>query len=148
MRTYLSAGCDGFVLDTRVPGMYGGSGKKSDWELARKIVAATDAKTLLAGGISPENAAQAAAIARMALTWLAGWKPPPASNRAKRSPPCSRRWGGPRVKRALAITLLMFAIADKTFAEIPSPVLVKTEAGESSCRIEWSPSPPPGTTSI
>ncbi|MBI5177973.1 MAG: phosphoribosylanthranilate isomerase [Nitrospinae bacterium] len=72
MLAYLSAGCEGFVLDTLVPGMYGGSGKKSDWELARKIVSAANAKTLLAGGISPENAAQAAAVGAYGIDLASG----------------------------------------------------------------------------
>ncbi len=60
---YLAAGADGFVLDTKVPTMFGGSGKKSDWNLAETIIRGNPGvKILLAGGIGPHNAAEAAAL--------------------------------------------------------------------------------------
>jgi phosphoribosylanthranilate isomerase len=48
----------GFVLDTPSAG-YGGSGRTFDWTLARR--AATRHRVLLAGGLNPDNVAQAIA---------------------------------------------------------------------------------------
>lgn len=62
IESYGKAGASAFVLDTRVQGMYGGSGKKSDWNLAKKILDRSNAKVFLAGGITPDNAPQAAAL--------------------------------------------------------------------------------------
>lgn len=62
MRRYVEAGVSGFVLDTRVPNMYGGSGVKSDWTLARSVIESASAEVFLAGGISPENVAEAASL--------------------------------------------------------------------------------------
>lgn len=62
MDQYTKAGCDGFILDTAVPDIYGGSGKKSDWNLAAKILEGSRSNTFLAGGIGPENVAQALSL--------------------------------------------------------------------------------------
>lgn len=62
MERYVAAGVSGFVLDTRVPNMYGGSGVKSDWSLARTVIEAASAEVFLAGGISPENVLEAASL--------------------------------------------------------------------------------------
>ena len=62
MEQYVEAGVSGFVLDTRVPNMYGGSGVKSDWSLARTIIEAATAEVFLAGGISPENVLEATSL--------------------------------------------------------------------------------------
>lgn len=70
---YLAAGIDGFVLDTKVPAMFGGSGKKSDWNLAEAIIRGNPgAKILLAGGIGPHNAAEAAALAPWGIDLASG----------------------------------------------------------------------------
>jgi phosphoribosylanthranilate isomerase len=53
---------DAFLLDAYVPGMPGGTGQTFDWELAR--AASTRAKIMLAGGLTPDNVAEAVAIAR------------------------------------------------------------------------------------
>ncbi len=45
------------ILDTHVPGMWGGSGVVGDWELAREL--AQRYRLLLAGGLDPENVAEA-----------------------------------------------------------------------------------------
>jgi phosphoribosylanthranilate isomerase len=45
------------LLDASAPG-YGGSGERADWELARRVVAARD-RVILAGGLAPENVAEA-----------------------------------------------------------------------------------------
>jgi phosphoribosylanthranilate isomerase len=48
------------LLDAYQPGVYGGSGTVCDWELARKAVLAfTEKKIILSGGLTPENAARA-----------------------------------------------------------------------------------------
>lgn len=69
---YLAAGCGGFILDTKVPKMYGGSGKQSDWKLAGEIISRTGARLLLAGGIGPDNAARAAALGPWGLDMASG----------------------------------------------------------------------------
>ncbi len=47
----------GFVIDAFSPDAYGGTGQVTDWSLAAE--AATAAPVLLAGGLTPENVAQA-----------------------------------------------------------------------------------------
>jgi len=51
--------CDTFVVDTPSAG-YGGSGQSFDWRLARGAVA-TGKRIVLAGGLSPDNVADAIA---------------------------------------------------------------------------------------
>jgi len=54
---YLDA-ADAFLLDAYVPGAHGGTGARFDWELA--VTAKEHGKpVILAGGLSPENAAAA-----------------------------------------------------------------------------------------
>ena len=62
MASYAQAGADGFVLDTATGGLQGGTGVKSDWTLAAAITAKAPAPVFIAGGINPQNAAQAAAL--------------------------------------------------------------------------------------
>lgn len=62
MDGYSKAGADGFVLDTAVKGMYGGTGVKSDWKLAGKIAKPAPGPVFLAGGINPENVAEALSV--------------------------------------------------------------------------------------
>jgi phosphoribosylanthranilate isomerase len=62
MDEYHKAGADGFVLDTAVQGMYGGTGVKNDWALAAKIAKPAPGPVFLAGGINPENVAEALAV--------------------------------------------------------------------------------------
>lgn len=70
---YLAAGADGLVLDTKVPKMFGGSGKKSDWSIAEAIIRENPGvKILLAGGIGPHNAAEAAALAPWGIDLASG----------------------------------------------------------------------------
>jgi len=57
----LDAGADAIVLDTRTAAGTGGSGRTCDWEAAAEIVRRTDAPVILAGGLSPENLAEALA---------------------------------------------------------------------------------------
>lgn len=73
INNYLSAGIDGFVLDTKVPKMFGGSGKKSDWTLAKGIIGKNPGvKIMLAGGIGPHNAAEAAALGPWGIDLASG----------------------------------------------------------------------------
>lgn len=72
MERYAQAGVSVFILDTRVPDVYGGSGVKSDWELARKIIEASGAETFLAGGISPDNVLEAAALGPAGIDLASG----------------------------------------------------------------------------
>ena len=48
---------EAFLLDTYVPGKQGGTGEPFDWDLAR--AASSRAKVILAGGLTPENVAEA-----------------------------------------------------------------------------------------
>ena len=50
-----------FLLDAAVPGMRGGTGRKSDWSKARKAVhdVTHGAKVFLAGGLTPANVSAA-----------------------------------------------------------------------------------------
>lgn len=48
------------LLDTPAPGVYGGTGEKFDWNHAKDFIASNpDTPVLLAGGITPDNAAEA-----------------------------------------------------------------------------------------
>ena len=61
----LPAGAAGVLLDAHAPGVYGGTGRVIDWPAARAMCAARpDVPMILAGGITPENAAAAAAAVR------------------------------------------------------------------------------------
>lgn len=51
-----------FLLDTNVPGHYGGTGATGNWHLAR--VAAQSHRIILAGGLTPENVGEAIRIVR------------------------------------------------------------------------------------
>ncbi len=48
---------DAFLLDTKAEGMHGGTGKTFDWSLARE--ARERARIVLAGGLGPDNVAEA-----------------------------------------------------------------------------------------
>ncbi len=57
----------GILLDAHAPGVYGGTGQTIDWALARNFVEANpDLPLILAGGITPENAAEAISAVRPA----------------------------------------------------------------------------------
>lgn len=51
-----------FLLDSPVAGQYGGSGMTGNWHLARN--AAQSQRVILAGGLNPENVAEAIRIVR------------------------------------------------------------------------------------
>ncbi len=51
---------DAILLDTHVPGKYGGTGKTHDWNLSKQVRDAIHPKPLiLAGGLNPQNVKQA-----------------------------------------------------------------------------------------
>lgn len=52
---------DGFLLDSGRPaeGALGGTGRRHDWSVSRDFVAASPIPVFLAGGLTPENAAEA-----------------------------------------------------------------------------------------
>ncbi len=51
-----------FLLDTYIPGVAGGTGRTFDWNLAATVSEA--GKIVLAGGLNPQNVAEACRIAR------------------------------------------------------------------------------------
>ena len=55
LRSYSAAST--FLLDAAGTGQYGGTGKRADWPLARR--AAKSHRIILAGGLTPENVAEA-----------------------------------------------------------------------------------------
>jgi phosphoribosylanthranilate isomerase len=63
MNRYAVAGADRLLLDTAafVGGKhrFGGTGRTSDWNLARRLILESPLPTFLSGGITPENVAQA-----------------------------------------------------------------------------------------
>lgn len=59
MDTYAGAGCT-ITLDSQVAGLHGGTGQSFDWSIAAKL-AESGRQFLLAGGLTPENVADAAA---------------------------------------------------------------------------------------
>lgn len=57
-----AAGPFALLLDAHAPGVYGGTGQTIDWARARDFISkAQELPVLLAGGITPENAAEALA---------------------------------------------------------------------------------------
>ncbi len=50
------------LLDARVPGLPGGTGRTFDWKIA--AVVAAERKLTLAGGLNPENVAEAVSVVR------------------------------------------------------------------------------------
>lgn len=58
MRTFAPL-AERFILDTYHPDLPGGTGETHDWERARRICAKSPRPVLLAGGLTPENVADA-----------------------------------------------------------------------------------------
>jgi len=65
---------DSILLDAHAPGVYGGTGETIDWTLARRFVEENpELPVILAGGITPDNAATAiAAVQPAALDVASG----------------------------------------------------------------------------
>lgn len=60
-------GAAGILLDAHAPGVYGGTGRTIDWALARSFAERNpDLPLILAGGITPENIAEAIQAVRPA----------------------------------------------------------------------------------
>ena len=63
---------DLILLDAYCPGEYGGGGEVFDWKLARQVVDENpDKQILLAGGLGPDNVADAVAAVRPAAVDVA-----------------------------------------------------------------------------
>ena len=50
---------DYLLLDTKVKGRKGGTGKTHNWDISRKIVKSVNKKVFLAGGLNPDNVKEA-----------------------------------------------------------------------------------------
>jgi len=57
---------DGIILDTAIKatGQVGGTGKTHDWSISKRIVHSTPLPVILAGGLNPENVADAIRLVR------------------------------------------------------------------------------------
>jgi len=68
MRDYAGAGADKLLVDSvsLVDGKpkFGGTGKTHDWDVARRVIAASPAPAFLSGGIAAQNVAEARARVR------------------------------------------------------------------------------------
>ena len=59
---FAAAGC-AVTLDSQVAGLHGGTGQSFDWSIAAQL-AASGRRFLLAGGLTPDNVAEAVAVVR------------------------------------------------------------------------------------
>ena len=59
---WVDAGVDALLIDAATPEQYGGTGKQVDWQGFSKIEISVP--VLLAGGLTPDNVAEAIAVAR------------------------------------------------------------------------------------
>ena len=59
---FAGAGCT-VTLDSQVAGLHGGTGQSFDWSIAARL-AASGRRFLLAGGLTPENVAEAMTVVR------------------------------------------------------------------------------------
>ncbi len=57
-------GATALLLDAYDPNAYGGTGKTVDWSLAAELVASSPLPVILAGGLTPDNVAEAIRIVR------------------------------------------------------------------------------------
>lgn len=55
---------DAILLDSYVPGKLGGTGERSDWTLARRVVEEQTLPIILAGGLTPTNVSEAIRLVR------------------------------------------------------------------------------------
>ena len=60
-RPYEAAGVAAFLVDTQGPGGSGGTGQTGDWAVAAELARRLERPLILAGGLTPENLADAAA---------------------------------------------------------------------------------------
>ena len=59
IEAYREAGVDAVLLDTKVAGRRGGTGRRHNWNLAAQIVDSVDLPVFLSGGINPHNVLEA-----------------------------------------------------------------------------------------
>jgi len=59
VESFVKAGCDAFVLDTLTAHGFGGTGTVASWELASDLVRLSALPCFLAGGLTPDNVAEA-----------------------------------------------------------------------------------------
>ncbi|HID19579.1 MAG TPA: phosphoribosylanthranilate isomerase [Methanophagales archaeon] len=55
---------DALLLDTVTGGAIGGTGKEHDWNISKEIVASVKKPVILAGGLNPDNVANAIALVK------------------------------------------------------------------------------------
>lgn len=55
---------DAILLDTKIEGTFGGTGRVHDWTISRRVVESISVPVILAGGLTPENVAHAAAFVK------------------------------------------------------------------------------------
>ena len=55
---------DAILLDTKVDGKTGGTGTVHDWTISKNVIAGSPLPVILAGGLKPENVAEAVRIVR------------------------------------------------------------------------------------
>lgn len=60
--TWKAYPADAFLLDTKIEGLFGGSGKSFDWKIAADLK--TDRPIILSGGLDPQNVRQAVGVTR------------------------------------------------------------------------------------
>ena len=56
--------CDALLLDSVTKGRIGGTGKTHDWTISKEIIEASQLPVFLAGGLNPDNVAEAARFVR------------------------------------------------------------------------------------
>jgi phosphoribosylanthranilate isomerase len=59
-----SRAADAILLDTKARGLIGGTGTTHDWSISARVVATSAKPVILAGGLTPENVAEAIARVR------------------------------------------------------------------------------------
>ncbi|ART81716.1 bifunctional indole-3-glycerol phosphate synthase/phosphoribosylanthranilate isomerase [Oceanisphaera profunda] len=78
----LPAGADRLLFDTQAAGQSGGTGQAFDWGLLNKLTDRSQA--MLAGGINPDNAAQAASLGCVGLDFNSGVESAPGQKDAEK----------------------------------------------------------------
>ena len=63
-QSFVEAGADAILLDAHAPDRPGGTGRTFDWSIARAVGRECSRPVILAGGLTPENVADAVRIAR------------------------------------------------------------------------------------
>lgn len=68
MGPWVDAGVEGILLDAHAPGVWGGTGQRVDWGRAAEFVNACPLPVWLAGGLNPENVAEA--VKKVQPAWV------------------------------------------------------------------------------